>query len=334
MICSVSVSGNIEILLEYVLASRDRQGRGRDGVVRLGGPAGRSFDGIVNLFEAHKRLRPSLGRHVGHASLRLSPRDRHLTRAEWRRAAGYLASGFGAEAWTTIGHGDDHVHILWSRIRRDGTLVDHRHDRRRAEILTREIERTLGLEQVPCSWQLDPGRMPAVARPVVPEMPESVARREAVWVAWQASEDGTSTFLMELERHAIQLTFDEEHRFCVDLGHNRREPLVRLLVRCALRDGYRPPRERQILAGLDGMRLDTLGAPKPEHARDASMSTSDERFPATTDVILAPSVRILAPVRSAMQPKYKGEACPQPRVRVANPGTTPKAPIRLPKLTL
>ena len=74
MICRVSVSNNIEALPEYALASRDRQGRLRDGVVRLGGPAGRSFDGIVNVFDAHRRLRPSLGIDVGHGSAPLTAR--------------------------------------------------------------------------------------------------------------------------------------------------------------------------------------------------------------------------------------------------------------------
>lgn len=176
VICRVSLSSDVTTVLEYALASRDRQGRLRGSMTRLGGPAGKSFDGVVRLFDAHKRLRPSLGRHVGHASLRLSPRDRRLTRDEWRRAARHLARGFGAEIWTVIKHGDDHVHVLWSRIRRDGEVVDHRHDRRCAEMLTREIERDLSLERVQSSWQLDRGRAPAAARVAVPEARESVKR--------------------------------------------------------------------------------------------------------------------------------------------------------------
>lgn len=300
MICVVGVRGDIEVLLGYVLAARDRQGRLRADVTRIGGPAGRSFDGIVRLFDAHRRLRPSLGLHVGHASLRLAPRDRRLTHDEWRRAAACLAAGFGAQVWTTVRHGDDHVHVLWSRVRRDGTLVDHRYDRRRAETLTREIERMLGLEQVPCSWQLDPARAPAASRAPVPEAPQSVARRAAAWAAWQVSEAGGSPLIVELDRHRVQLCLDEEHRFCVDLGDGRREPLVRLLARCARRDRCRPPRERQILAGLDGMRLDTLSASRPEHTLDAPVSTSDECLSTVTGAVAAPNDQPLVAARAAV----------------------------------
>ena len=240
-------------------------------------------------------------------ALRLSPRDRCLTRDERRRAADRLASRFGAEIWTTVGHGNDHVHLLWSRIRRDGTLVDHRYDRRRAEMLTREIELDLGLEPVRCSWQLDSRRSPAAARAVRREAPESAARRAAAWDAWQASEAGATNFLKELNQRTVRLTFNEELEFCVDLGDGRCEPLVRFLARCARRDGRRPPRERQVLAGIKGMCLGTLSAPRDEEQLDAAPPVSAAPSPAIADAFSQSTSRMPSPALN--NPSLSDQSC-------------------------
>ena len=289
MICRVATADDIVALLEYLLSQRDRQGRHRE-VSRLGGPAGRSFDGTVGLFEALARLRPSLGRNVGHASLRLAPEDRRLSRDEWREAAGRLAEGaFGADTWTSFAHGDTHVHVVWSRVRRDGTTVCHHDDRRRAEMVARELERLFNLAIVPSSWQLDPQRSPAPPRPVPAEAPGVMARREAVWVAWQASERDGTRLRVELARRGLFLVLDEALDFCVDLAHDRRVPLLRILVDCARQAGSHPPRERDVLSGLGGLCVPVMdtswpgGLPDPEVADKAPAPASAAPAPVIVD---------------------------------------------------
>lgn len=254
----VSTADDAGTLLEYMLGERDRQGRLRE-VRRLGGPAGLSFDGVVGLLEAHARLRPSLSRHVGHGVLRLAPQDRRLGPDEWREAASYLAGiAFGADAWTAVQHDDTHVHVLWSRVRRDGTTVCHSHDRRRAEAAARHLEQQFGLTQIPSSWQLDPRRSPVPTRSKAPEAPVETTRRAAVWAAWKACRTNGTLFRAELADREVPLCLNEEATFCIDLGDGRRIPLVRVLADCSREAGSHVPREREVLAGLKGLGLSTM----------------------------------------------------------------------------
>lgn len=261
MISRVGTADDAASLLEYLLGKRDRQGRLRE-VSRLGGPAGMSFDGVVKLFEAHARLRPDLGLHVGHAALRLAPGDRHLSRDEWREVAGRLAGlAFGADVWTTVQHDDTHVHVMWSRVRRDGTAVCHSNDRRRAEAATRDLERLFDLKRIPSSWQLNSRRSPAPPRHEAPEAPGPSARRSAAWAAWKACRNTGTRLWVELANTGVPLCLNEESAFCVDLGDGRRVPLVRVLADCSRRAGCHPPREREVLAGLEGLDLATMDLP-------------------------------------------------------------------------
>ena len=103
-------------------------------------------------FGAVRALRPNLERSVYHSSLSLPPGE-SMTDDRWRETADRYAKemGFGGSQYVVVRHHDTehcHVHILASRIRMDGTVVDESHDYRRSESTIRGIERDFGLSPV------------------------------------------------------------------------------------------------------------------------------------------------------------------------------------------
>jgi hypothetical protein len=117
-------------------------------------------------FSVSRELRPSVGRAVYHCSLNLAEGE-HLSDEQWGELAErYLvAMGFlskdeqGEPVWTdsqyvVVRHSDtehEHVHLVASRIRLDGTVVSDSHDYRRSEAAIRQLERAYGLQAVESS---------------------------------------------------------------------------------------------------------------------------------------------------------------------------------------
>ncbi len=137
---------------------------GKDGAEIIGGNmVGATPRDLAAEFGAVRALRPNLERAVYPASLSLHPSESMAT-DRWREAADRYATemGFGGSQYVVVRHHDtehSHVHILASRIRLDGTVVNESHDYRRSEQTIRGIERDFGLTHVLPSRE-SPSRAP------------------------------------------------------------------------------------------------------------------------------------------------------------------------------
>ncbi|MDQ2831039.1 MAG: relaxase/mobilization nuclease domain-containing protein, partial [Chloroflexota bacterium] len=94
-------------------------------------------------------------RPVYHCSLRL-PAGERLTEEHWAAfSRDYLGRmGFTDTPYVVVRHAEDHVHIIASRVRCDGTTVSNHDDRPRSNRVVHELERAYGL-----SHAIDPERM-------------------------------------------------------------------------------------------------------------------------------------------------------------------------------
>lgn len=102
---------------------------------------------------AYRRLRPSLGKAVFHASLSPADGDRELTDADWQAIGrSYLdAMGFEGCPFVAVIHRDTgrpHLHLLAVRIKSDGTVVSDAKDYQRSEKIIRQLERDWRLTAV------------------------------------------------------------------------------------------------------------------------------------------------------------------------------------------
>lgn len=146
-------------LIEYLLAELDQKGGPRPQARIIGGTfAGRTAREIAAEFGALHALRPRLGVYVAHEALRLPVGDPELDDGSWSLIAARWAEEMGFEDFLVVNHGDGHVHIAASRIKRDGSVVSDQHDYRRSEAIIRQIEKDFGLTAVESSHLLDQGK--------------------------------------------------------------------------------------------------------------------------------------------------------------------------------
>lgn len=116
-----------------------------------------------DLNQAHRVFGVDMGgRHVWHCPLSLHVRDGQLSDERWEQLATDFMSRMGHigvegkadTQWVAVRHGlsgesgNDHVHLVVSLIRNDGTKVDTWMDYQRAQDTARELEREYGLTQV------------------------------------------------------------------------------------------------------------------------------------------------------------------------------------------
>lgn len=149
---------NASGLCGYLMGRRDHNGEQRSRADVIAGTfTGRTAAELTAEFGHLHDLRPKLGVHLAHVSLRVPEDERILDDAEWAEIGRAWAEGMRFEGYAVISHGD-HVHIAASRIRLDGSVVADAHDWKRSEALIREIERTHGLRQVESSHLLEPER--------------------------------------------------------------------------------------------------------------------------------------------------------------------------------
>ena len=134
--------------LSYVL--------GKPGADRLGGIAvGNTVEELTAQFEQMRSLRPTLQRAAYHLSLSLSPGE-HLEDADWEALADEYLKRLGVTStnYLVVRHTDtnrDHIHIVASRIRFDGTAIDDAWDYTRSQVILRDLEQKYGLVAVPSS---------------------------------------------------------------------------------------------------------------------------------------------------------------------------------------
>jgi Relaxase/Mobilisation nuclease domain len=125
---------------------------------------------LAKEFSAARRMRPKFQRACGHIILSIPHRDASHPQGEyhehlddekytdiaqrWLKAMKFLGDDLHKSQYVIARHHDtnhEHIHIIASRIRMDGSVVPDSWDYRRSEVVVRQLEKEFGLEQVPCS---------------------------------------------------------------------------------------------------------------------------------------------------------------------------------------
>ncbi len=153
MIGKISKGSGFRGCLYYVL--------GRTGAeiidTNMDGDSPRS---LANEFAISRQLRPKLNQVVCHVALSLRPEE-HLNNDSWQTAiAQYLKEmGFTNNQYVAVKHTDkenhEHIHLVTSRVRMDGSVVSDSWDWTRSQDVIRKLEQNFGLAAVPSSWESD-----------------------------------------------------------------------------------------------------------------------------------------------------------------------------------
>ncbi|HEY9795844.1 MAG TPA: relaxase/mobilization nuclease domain-containing protein [Leptolyngbyaceae cyanobacterium] len=119
---------------------------------------------------AARRHRPNLKRACGHIIISIPHRRADHSHGEyhehledeqyaaiahrWLKGMEFLGEGLSCSQYLIARHHDtlhEHIHIIASRIRMDGSVVSDSWDYRRSEVIVRQLEKEFGLEATPCS---------------------------------------------------------------------------------------------------------------------------------------------------------------------------------------
>ena len=143
--------------LNYVLGKKD--------AVLIGGTmCGQTPKELAAEFGIARQLRPNLKVAVFHATLSVDSTEKLEDSEEndqrWLAiAANYMkAMEFDNNQYAVVKHSDtehDHIHIVASRIRLDGSVVDDSWDYYKSQETIRQLERNYNLETVTPSWETD-----------------------------------------------------------------------------------------------------------------------------------------------------------------------------------
>ncbi len=143
--------------LNYVLGKKD--------AALIGGTmCGQTPEELAAEFAIARQLRPNLKVAVFHATLSVDRTERledsEQNDQRWLAiAADYMKTmGFDNNQYTVVKHSDtehDHIHIVASRIRLDGSVVDDSWDYYKSQETIRQLERSYNLETVTPSWETD-----------------------------------------------------------------------------------------------------------------------------------------------------------------------------------
>lgn len=149
MIGNVIRGSNFRSCTAYLLA--------KPGAALIGGNmVGRDIESITEEFEFSLRLNPIVRYPLLHVSLSL-PVGERLSTELWQKVADRYMSEMQLDdnQFIAVRHTDrphDHIHLLATRIRFDGNSSNIWQCKRRTEECLRGIERDLGLQRVPSSW--------------------------------------------------------------------------------------------------------------------------------------------------------------------------------------
>lgn len=144
MIAKLTKGRGFRGALAYLLEGS--KGTTREGACIVGGNmSGIDVRQLAAEFGVLRKLRPTLGKAVCHASISLSPQDRRLTDADLDFIARRFVLGMGYEEcpFVVVRHEDtahQHIHIVASRINTRCEVVSDAHDYKRAEKIMRELE--------------------------------------------------------------------------------------------------------------------------------------------------------------------------------------------------
>lgn len=133
---------------------------GKAGAEHIGGNmSGCTPQQLANEFKLSRQQNSNVQRVVYHASLSIAKHER-LDNNQWSAIAeDYLKGmGFNHNQYIIVRHQDrehDHIHIVASRIRLDGTCVHDGWDYRRSETMIRQLEQAYKLESVTPSWEVE-----------------------------------------------------------------------------------------------------------------------------------------------------------------------------------
>ncbi|MFB2920606.1 relaxase/mobilization nuclease domain-containing protein [Aerosakkonema funiforme] len=141
--------------LDYVL--------GKKGAYIIGGTmCGQTAEALSTEFAITRQLKPHLKIAVFHATLSVDAKEKLDSDAENDRrwcsiADDYMkAIGFDNNQYVIAKHTDtehDHIHIVGSRIRFDGTVVDDSWDYYKSQQVIRALETKYSLETIAPSWE-------------------------------------------------------------------------------------------------------------------------------------------------------------------------------------
>lgn len=128
--------------------------RQRGGMV-IGGNLGREgeTDGTrwAQDLRSAAHTREDITKPIWQVSLRTAPGDRKLSDQEWADAGQQFAEkmGYADNPWVMVRHGDDHVHIVASRVSETGEVWHARQDFRNAQRAATQLEKDYNLQQAP-----------------------------------------------------------------------------------------------------------------------------------------------------------------------------------------
>jgi hypothetical protein len=163
VIANQKKNASFRTTLEYVLEKEGNE------IIdsNMGGTTARE---LAKEFGAARRLRPNLKRACGHIILSIPHRQADHEKGEyhehlddeqyaevgrrWLEGMGFLGEGLHQSQYAIARHHDtdhEHIHIIASRIRMDGSVVPDSWDYRRSEVVVRQLEKEYGLEATPCS---------------------------------------------------------------------------------------------------------------------------------------------------------------------------------------
>jgi hypothetical protein len=163
LIVNQKKNASFRTTLEYVL------GKEKSTIIdtNMGGETPRQ---LAAEFAAARRLRPNLKRACGHIIISIPHRDADHSRGEyhehldsdqyvelahrWLKEMEFLGEELSCSQYLIARHHDtlhEHIHIIASRIRMDGSVVSDSWDYRRSEVIVRQLEKEFGLEPTPCS---------------------------------------------------------------------------------------------------------------------------------------------------------------------------------------
>jgi Relaxase/Mobilisation nuclease domain len=142
--------------LEYVLGKEK-------ATIIDGNMAGTTPRQLAKEFAKARRFRPKLQRACGHIVIAIPHRDdyhesldderfREIAQ-QWLKDMGFLSDDSASSQYVIARHRDtnhEHIHIVVSRIRMDGSVVSDSWDYRRNDVVVRKLEKEFALEPAPC----------------------------------------------------------------------------------------------------------------------------------------------------------------------------------------